>query len=191
MELSSASSEKIANLLATSGSLSQDRLTKITTQCGSNKSKIVEELLKKQFTTEADIAKIISRSYSIKQVDLKEDQIKPELINILPTEFVKKETQTNSLKKVIRTEYRDSEHVGKLTEKFEGTCEILDSFYSQHYERYAYTANVMGNLINFWAKENLPVGERRKITAKIKEHSKNRLFSANETKLNYVKIYKV
>ena len=91
MELSSASSEKIANLLATSGSLSQDRLTKITTQCGPNKSKIVEELLKKQFTTEADIAKIISRSYSIKQVDLKEDQIKPELINILPTEFVKKE----------------------------------------------------------------------------------------------------
>mgnify|MGYP000430101047 FL=1 len=72
MELSSASSEKIANLLATSGSLSQDRLTKITTQCGPNKSKIVEELLKKQFTTEADIAKIISRSYSIKQVDLKD-----------------------------------------------------------------------------------------------------------------------
>ena len=106
-------------------------------------------------------------------------------------EFVKKETQTNSLKKVIRTEYRDSEHVGKLTEKFEGTCEILDSFYSQHYERYAYTANVMGNLINFWTKENLSVGERRKITAKVKEHSKNRLFSANETKLNYVKIYKV
>ena len=91
MELSSAASEKIANLLATSGSLSQDRLTKITTQCGPNKSKIVEELLKKQFTTEADIAKTISRSYSIKQVDLKEDQIKPELINILPTEFVKKE----------------------------------------------------------------------------------------------------
>jgi len=43
MELSSAASEKIANLLATSGSLSQDRLTKITTQCGPNKSKIVED----------------------------------------------------------------------------------------------------------------------------------------------------
>jgi hypothetical protein len=36
-----------------------------------------------------------------------------------------------------------------------------------------------------------PIGERRKFTAKIKEHTKNRLFGVDETKLNYVKLYKV
>jgi hypothetical protein len=49
----------------------------------------------------------------------------------------------------------------------------------------------MGNLINFWNKYELPIGERRKFTAKIKEHTKNRLFGVDETKLNYVKLYKV
>lgn len=48
MNLSAASSEKIANLLKTSGVLTADRLTKIATQCGSNKEKIVDELLKKK-----------------------------------------------------------------------------------------------------------------------------------------------
>ena len=47
MNLSPASSEKIANLLKTNGILSTDRLTKISTQCGNNKGKIVEELIKK------------------------------------------------------------------------------------------------------------------------------------------------
>ena len=47
MELSPAASEKIASLLASNGLLSRDRLTKITTQCGTNKGKIVDELLKK------------------------------------------------------------------------------------------------------------------------------------------------
>lgn len=49
MELSAAASEKIASLLASNGLLTKDRLTKITTQCGPNKGKIVDELLKKKF----------------------------------------------------------------------------------------------------------------------------------------------
>jgi|TARA_B110000908_G_scaffold99199_1_gene117156 hypothetical protein len=106
-------------------------------------------------------------------------------------EFVTRESKQNDLKKTIRTEYRDSSYIGPIGEKTEGVCKIIDSHYSNHYERYAYTADVMGNLINFWNKYELPIGERRKFTAKIKEHTKNRLFGVDETKLNYVKLYKV
>jgi len=35
------------------------------------------------------------------------------------------------------------------------------------------------------------VGDRKRIKAKVKSHTKNKLFSANETRLNYVKLYKV
>ena len=49
----------------------------------------------------------------------------------------------------------------------------------------------MGNLIRFWNKYEIPVGERKKFKAKVKEHGKNRLFEVNETALNYVRLYKV
>lgn len=91
MELSAAASEKIASLLASNGLLTKDRLTKITTQCGPNKGKIVDELLKKNFTTEEDIAKVISRNFSIKQVTVNIDSIKPDIAKILPLEFIIKE----------------------------------------------------------------------------------------------------
>ena len=35
------------------------------------------------------------------------------------------------------------------------------------------------------------VGSMKRIKAKVKAHTKNRLFGANETRLNYVKLYKV
>ena len=91
MELSAAASEKIASLLASNGLLTKDRLTKITTQCGPNKGKIVDELLKKNFTTEEDIAKVISRNFSIKQVTVNIDSIKPDVAKILPLDFILKE----------------------------------------------------------------------------------------------------
>ena len=91
MELSAAASEKIASLLASNGLLTKDRLTKITTQCGPNKGKIVDELLKKNFTTEEDIAKVISRNFSIKQVTVNIDSIKPDVAKILPLDFIIKE----------------------------------------------------------------------------------------------------
>ena len=112
------------------------------------------------------------------------------LVAFIP-EFVARETKEGTLKKMIRTEYRDSSYIGPIGEKTEGVCKIIDSYYSNHYERYAYTADVMGNLINFWNKYELPIGERIKFTAKIKEHTKNRLFGVDETKLNYVKTYKI
>lgn len=106
-------------------------------------------------------------------------------------ELVKRELKENSLKKLFRTEYRDSKYIGGVGEQVEGVCQILNSHYSSHYERYAYTADYMGNLIGFWNKFEIPVGERRKFRAKVKAHTKNRLFDVSETALNYVKVYKV
>ena len=91
MEINAAVSEKIATLLTTNGILSQDRLTKITIQCAQNKEKIIPELLKKDFIKEEDIVKVISRSFAIKINNITEDQIKPEVLKILPVDFIKKE----------------------------------------------------------------------------------------------------
>ena len=35
------------------------------------------------------------------------------------------------------------------------------------------------------------IGDMKRIKAKVKAQTKNRLFDANETRLNYVKLYKV
>ena len=91
INLAPAVSEKIAQLLNTSGILSDDRFTKITTQCAENKEKIIEELIKKKFISEDDIAKVISRNFAIKKIDLSPDNIKPEVIKILPNIFIKNE----------------------------------------------------------------------------------------------------
>ena len=91
MELSAVSSEKIASLLATNGILSQDRLTKISVQCAQNKEKIVPELLKKNYVKEEDIVKVISRNFAIKTNDIKAENIRPDVLKILPVEFIKKE----------------------------------------------------------------------------------------------------
>ena len=87
MELSAVASEKIASLLATNGILSQDRLTKISVQCAQNKEKIVPELLKKNYVKEEDIVKVISRNFAIKTNDIKAENIKPDVLKILPVEF--------------------------------------------------------------------------------------------------------
>ena len=91
INLAPAVSEKIAQLLNTSGMLSDDRFTKITTQCAENKEKIIDELLKKKFISEDDIAKVISRNFAIKKIDLSADNIKPEVIKALPNIFIKNE----------------------------------------------------------------------------------------------------
>tara|TARA_B100002019_G_scaffold282796_1_gene288453 strand:- start:4077 stop:4754 length:678 start_codon:yes stop_codon:yes gene_type:complete len=105
--------------------------------------------------------------------------------------LVERELKENSLKKVIRTEYRESKYIAGVGESVEGVCKILDRHYSSHYERYKYTADYMGNIIGFWNKFEIPVGEHRKFKGKVKSHDKNRLFEVNETSINYVKIYKV
>jgi len=48
-----------------------------------------------------------------------------------------------------------------------------------------------GNLVSYMNKYDKDVGTMVRIKAKVKNHTKNRLFQANETRLNYVKVYKV
>lgn len=112
------------------------------------------------------------------------------LIAYVP-ELVKRDKKESGLTKLIRTEYRNSQHISTVGEPIEGVCLILDNYYSNHYERFKYTADYMGNLISFWNKFEIAVGERKRIKAKVKEHIQNKNFSVSETALNYVRLYKV
>ena len=107
-------------------------------------------------------------------------------------EFVKRDQHETSLKKTIRIEYRDSRHIEPVGAKVESVVEILDKRYSSQWETYYYTAvTTDGNLVSFGNKYEHAVGDHKRIKAKVKGHTKNRLFSADETRLNYVKLYKV
>ena len=107
-------------------------------------------------------------------------------------EFIARDQHESGLKKTIRVEYRDSKHIEPVGASVESVVEILDKRYSSQWESYNYTAvTVDGNLVSFMNKYEHAVGARLRIKAKVKGHTKNRLFSADETRLNYVKLYKV
>ena len=107
-------------------------------------------------------------------------------------EFIARDQHESSLKKTIRIEYRDSKHIEPVGEKVETVVEILDRRYSSQWESYNYTCvTTDGNLVSFMNKFEHAVGDRKRLKAKVKAHTKNRLFSADETRLNYVKLYKV
>ena len=106
-------------------------------------------------------------------------------------EFVKRDKHETGLTKEIRIEYRDSQYLGKEKDVVEGVAKILDKRYSQQWESFNYVAVIDGNLVSFMNKFEHNIGEMKRIKAKVKAQGKNKLFSANETRLNYVKIYKV
>jgi hypothetical protein len=106
-------------------------------------------------------------------------------------EFVKRDKHETGLTKEIRVEYRDSQYLGKEKDVVEGVVKILDKRYSQQWESFNYVAVIDGNLVSFMNKFEHNIGEMKRIKAKVKAQGKNKLFSANETRLNYVKIYKV
>lgn len=107
-------------------------------------------------------------------------------------EFVKRDKHEANLKKEIRVEYRDSQYLGKPKDNVESVIAILDKRYSTQWESYNYTAATTdGNLVSFMNKFPYDVGTMLRCKAKVKSHTKNRLFEANETRLNYVKLYKV
>ena len=107
-------------------------------------------------------------------------------------EFIARDQHETGLTKTIRVEYRDSKHIEPVGEKVETVVEVLDKRYSSQWESYNYTCvTTDGNLVSFMNKFEHAVGDRKRIKAKVKSHTKNKLFSANETRLNYVKLYKV
>jgi len=107
-------------------------------------------------------------------------------------EFIKRDMHESNLKKEIRVEYRDSQYLGKEKDSVEAVIAILDKRYSTQWESYNYTAvTTEGNLVSFMNKFPYSVGAMLRCKAKVKAQTKNKLFSANETRLNYVKLYKV
>ena len=87
--------------------------------------------------------------------------------------------------------YRNSNYIGEVGDPVDGVCFVINESFIQDYDKFVYTADIMGNIISFWTKYKIPAGERRRIKAKVKKHVKNKLFDVNETQLNYVKVYKV
>lgn len=106
-------------------------------------------------------------------------------------EFVKRDQHESGLKKEIRVEYRNSQYLGKEKDVVEGVVKILDKRYSQQWESFNYVAVIDGNLVSFMNKFEHAVGDMKRIKGKVKAQTQNKLFSANETRLNYVKLYKV
>jgi len=106
-------------------------------------------------------------------------------------EFVNRDKHETGLTKEIRIEYRDSRHLGKEKDIVEGVVKILNKRFSQEWESYNYTAVMDGNLVSFMNKYDHEVGTMKRIKGKVKAQTKNRLFSADETRLNYVKLYTV
>jgi len=107
-------------------------------------------------------------------------------------EFIKRDMHESGLKKEIRVEYRNSQHLGKEKDVVECVVKILDKRYSAQWESYNFTAvTTDGNLVSYMNKFDQEIGTMKRIKAKVKAQTKNRLFDANETRLNYVKLYKV
>jgi len=106
-------------------------------------------------------------------------------------EFVKRDKHETGLTKEIRIEYRNSQYLGKEKDVVEGVIKILDKRYSTQWESYNYVAVIDGNLVSFMNKFSYDVDSMLRVKGKVKAQTKNKLFSANETRLNYVKLYKV
>lgn len=133
--------------------------------------------------------------------DFKRDMINAVSADVVPVnnlgrvafipEFVKRDQHESGLKKEIRVEYRNSQYLGKEKDVVEGVVKILDKRYSQQWESFNYVAVIDGNLVSFMNKYEHTVGDMKRIKGKVKAQTQNKLFSANETRLNYVKIYKV
>ena len=133
--------------------------------------------------------------------DFKRDMINAVSADVVPVnnlgrvafipEFVKRDQHESGLKKEIRVEYRNSQYLGKEKDVVEGVVKILDKRYSQQWESFNYVAVIDGNLVSFMNKYEHAVGDMKRIKGKVKAQTQNKLFSANETRLNYVKLYKV
>ena len=106
-------------------------------------------------------------------------------------EMIKRDLEESKFKKLLRMEYRNSEYVGSVGDKVEGVVKILRAFYSTNWERWGYTADFKGNIVSFMSPATHKLGDHLRIRARVKGQVKNRSFSVNESRLNYVKVYKV
>lgn len=102
-------------------------------------------------------------------------------------ELVRKEIQSAKLKKLLRTEYRNSMPVGKPGQPIDGNLKILDKNWSSNWESYNYVGDFAGNLVSFMNKIPFDIDQRINFKAKVKAHGKNKLFDVHETRINYLR----
>ena len=96
-----------------------------------------------------------------------------------------KEYQKKWFRMVRKADYKPYLEKLKLDHK------ILDKRFSSQWGAYNYVAVMDGNLVSFMNKFEHEIGSMKRVKAKVKSQTQNKLFSANETRLNYVKLYKV
>lgn len=101
------------------------------------------------------------------------------------------EKQYNEFKKLLRTDFRNSEHLGTKGQKVKGVAKVLYTKYSRDYEGYTINADYMGNIISFFKKENIMPGTRIEFQGLVKDKRTNFVFPVKETKLNYFKFKEV
>tara|TARA_B110000090_G_scaffold185361_1_gene213329 strand:+ start:137 stop:868 length:732 start_codon:yes stop_codon:yes gene_type:complete len=106
-------------------------------------------------------------------------------------ELVKREVAESKFKKILRMEYRNSVNIANVKDPVEGVIKILSKFWSEQWESYNYVADYNGSLVSFMNKYDHIIGERKRLKGKVKAHGKNRNFDVCETRLNYVKLYKL
>ena len=112
------------------------------------------------------------------------------LLSYVP-ELMKREVAESKFKKLLRMEYRDSKDIGTEGSEVEGVVKFLQKQYSEQWNKWNYIADLNGDLVSFMCTYEQYVGERKRIKGKVKSHGKNRSFEVCETRLNYVKLYKV
>jgi len=106
-------------------------------------------------------------------------------------ELIKKDIEESKFKKLLRTKYHNSEHIGKEKDVLDGVIKILHRTYSSKWESNNYIAEYMGNVVSFMKADVYSVDQCYHVKAKIKGHTRNRFFDVNETRLNYVKVKNV
>ena len=112
------------------------------------------------------------------------------ILAYVPEMITREQTESN-LKKVIKTDFADSQHIGAVGDKFQGECKIIAKHFHSMYERYIYTVVNQGNVLGFFCKFEFKEGENKIVNGKIKDLVYNTKLKVNETRLNYVKVTSV
>jgi hypothetical protein len=100
------------------------------------------------------------------------------VISCLPSVMVRDQSK-NDLARAIR---ESTQLDGSVGDQVEGPFEIVNSYYSQEYNRYRITAKLVDSFVSFWYNKDLAQGTLIQLKGKIKS-----VRNDNTTQLHYVK----
>jgi hypothetical protein len=100
------------------------------------------------------------------------------VISCLPSVMVRDQSK-NDLARAIR---ESTQLDGSVGDQVEGPFEIVNSYYSQEYNRYRITAKLVDSFVSFWYNKDLAQGALIQLKGKIKS-----VRNDNTTQLHYVK----